>query len=211
MEPTIFTNEQMVVFKRHQIKMMQDRGYYISDVEINVLNGKSAPTSWNNVYNRVNNDTFPDDVAVVAFFPQAESGKMNKSHLTENMNIVYGMYGNNLKHLIIISDPIQKAAETDLLKMIDPKTLRVEIFKYSDFIIPVYEHRLMPKFKILTKVETTTLVSQLSRRDVHNLHKLQPTDPFVRWFDLSSANIVKFFESLSLDTSQVIPDYRKVL
>jgi DNA-directed RNA polymerases I, II, and III subunit RPABC1 len=100
------------------------------------------------------------------------------------------IFSNNIKARIIII--LKKKPNNSILKIIkEPKNSKVEIFWYSELLINICKHNLVPKHEILNKNEEEILLLKLRINSKNKLPQIFKADPISKWYGAEYGNIFK--------------------
>ncbi|KAL4402720.1 DNA-directed RNA polymerases II 24 kDa polypeptide (RNA polymerase II subunit 5) [Malassezia pachydermatis] len=171
-------------------ELVADRGYEVSDEEINVdLDTFKAEMSTNGVVDRNRLNFFtqhkdrPEDRLFVFYSMERNVGVKTMRqfiNILEEKNITRG--------IIIWSDKMTSAAK----KVIDAMRLQLvlEDFEEAFLLVNITHHQLVPKHEVLTAEEKTALLQRYRLKD-SQLPRIQQSDPVARYFGLTRGQVVK--------------------
>jgi DNA-directed RNA polymerase subunit H (RpoH/RPB5) len=204
--------------KYNQIKMMEARGYTLNPEDFNYVT--AYETAKNN-----HQPVPPPDLGTVTYLKQGDivtvvyimmtrkvpttPGHVAKNELINSLAPIQAQLGSSLKHLILVSDPLNAHADEELLTMISRQVLRVERFTYEELSIQAVKHHFNPPHRLLTKNETAKLLKD-ARSRLADLPKIRVTDKIAKWYGAQPSDVLVFYPTGPI-TGMAKPEWRVVV
>lgn len=203
MASLVMSTNNLLKIKKNQVQMMKDRGYTIPKSERHLLQpgANTYPEEFNMVYTRGDSNLY------VHYIPQDGMDKVNKEAKSIAFPIIAEKINEGINHVIIISNPFRYNYDKEIIDLVNKELVEIEMFSYEFFLVDPTRHRKMPPFKILTPEEKQ---QELPDKKYSNYPRFQSGDPFVKWFNLKSGDVVRTEEKVSIN-DQTIPFYRVLL
>ncbi len=191
----------------HLIEMLQARKYTIDEDDLEKLNSIEL------FKEQFENSNDPDvsilqfvvsngDEQVGLFFSDLE--KIGMKQIKSYINF---MDENEVNHsILILKYPIStfaKKAIDDFNIHFNSTGKRIEYFDYSELLINITKHILVPTHTILTEVEKEELLKRYSLKRDTQLPKLLSSDPISRYYGLRKGQVVKVLRQSLTSTSYV--------
>ena len=171
------------------MKMLQARGYVVSDEELNMSTddfksrfGDEPPREQLTILTDKADD--PTDQLFV-FFPADE-----KVGVGPIKTYVLRMKEENVvRAIIVIKNDLTHFAK-QAVRELASRGYKVEYFKDAELLVDITEHKLVPEHIVLTKQEKTELLARY-RLKPGQLPRIQVIDPVARYFGLAPKQVVK--------------------
>lgn len=179
------------MFRVHKTckKMLKNRGYDVSDEEINMTIEQfkaryTEKPSRESLFFKVEKTEDVED-KIFVFFPEDE-----KVGVKPIKNYAQQMMDENVKRAIIVVKvnltPFAKTA----VKEMSLRGYKVEYFRDAELLVDITEHRLVPKHEVLSKEQQKELLDRY-RLKPSQLPRIQITDPIARYYGLQHHQVVK--------------------
>jgi len=97
------------------------------------------------------------------------------------------------KAILIYRNSITSFAR-ELLAPGELPNCKMEIFKESELLVDITEHKLVPKHVVLTTEEKQEVLNRYKLKE-HQLPKIQQSDPVARYFGLNKGQVVKIIRT----------------
>lgn len=203
------------------IEMLDDRGYIISDEELNTVDNESEyedvyqyrkqqEKKFGSIWEAMSTVYEKKDGTGMLYVryldPIVESNEIGGiviDKLIEEIRDVKMLY-NNLQEIIVISP--QKISSNSMSKLQYFRTpesnLMITIFMDKELMFNITKHMLVPKHILLTQQERKELVLELNKKNpsLKSIPKMYDTDPIAKYYGAKVGQIFKIIrESLFED------------
>nr|AJA90785.1 DNA-directed RNA polymerase IV fifth largest subunit [Pinus canariensis] len=174
--------------RRTVFQMLDDRGYEISDMDLNttlpqfrVSYGEEPDRDQLNFSTKSRTNS-KDKIFV--FFSVGE-----KFGINELKGYVHRMSIQDVhRAIIVVQNRITPQAKKGVKEI--AKSFLIEIFEETDLLMNVKEHALVPEHQILTLAEKNALLQQYGVKE-NQLPRMLETDPIARYYGLRRGKVVK--------------------
>ncbi|KAH8646961.1 RNA polymerase Rpb5 domain-containing protein [Tricladium varicosporioides] len=190
-------------------QMVQDRGYQLSDAEVNInlRDFISEYTQGGTVdRGRMKFSAIPSDKMMEQYStpptdrepnpPPPDIGMIWVEFLNDTSvgikqmrNFAQHLSSNNFHTGILITSVNITPAALKIIPAVASET-RIETFLDTDLLVNITHHELVPKHVLLSKKEKTALLTRYRLKDTQ-LPRIQVGDPVARYFGLRRGQVVK--------------------
>ncbi|XP_028805362.1 DNA-directed RNA polymerases II and IV subunit 5A-like [Neltuma alba] len=193
--------------RRTVMQMLRDRGYLVTDLEINISKNDFRLQFSGNVRRRdfVINKAKKQDSSdqIYVFFP--EESKVTSETIRTYANRTKSE--NVFRAILVVRQKLTFFAQKSIAEISSNFHLEFEVFQESELLVNITDNALVPKHKVLTDSEKKTLLEKYTVKETQ-LPRMQVTDPVARYFGMKRGQVVRI--SRNSETSGKYITYRYV-
>jgi DNA-directed RNA polymerase I, II, and III subunit RPABC1 len=168
------------------LEMLQDRGYVIPKEHFDFTFEEFLNIGFYNIYISNSDES---EYTYIYF------SKLDKQLTISNLKNIYSNIleetDNIYVHVIFILNDEPNSAVKTALKSADYSN--IEYFLYTDLIINITKHSIMPKFEIIKDEEEVKTILKRYNATKQQLPKFLPTDPIPKYFNAKSGTIFRIY------------------
>ncbi|KAI9116236.1 hypothetical protein K1719_013166 [Acacia pycnantha] len=196
--------------RRTVMQMLKDRGYLVTDLEINMSKDDFKLKYTENL---TREDLFisrtkkndPSDKIYVFFLEKRPEKTMVGTDAIKTC--ILSMESEEVYKAILVVQP--KLTHFALQFFAEKSSkLHLETFQESELLVNVTKHVLVPEHKVLTNSEKKTLLERYTIKE-SQLPRIQVTDPVARYYGLEGGQVVRI--TRRSETSGKYMNYRYVV
>ncbi len=207
-ETVLENNEMDILFRVWStlLQLLQDRGYTIDQKWLSLNSLESLSSQFKNpkdpdvniLHFKASNLITNNSILIFWF----DEEKLGVKQLKQYMD---AMDKQKIDQCLVICKysitMFGKKALEDFNTMFPTKYM--EYFEYSDLLINITKHNLVPNHVILSEQEKKDLIQKYNLKKESQLPKMHRTDPIARYYGLRKGNIVKVIRESVTDTKYV--------
>lgn len=170
------------------MQMLQDRGYFVADKEIDLSRNAFLQKYGDNmkredlVMKKSKRNDSSDEIYV--FFPEEEKvGVKTLNTYTKRMK-----ENNVFRAILVVQHNLTPFARTCITEI--ASTFHLEVFQEAELLVNIKNHVLVPKHELLTPEEKKTLLERYTVKETQ-LPRVQVTDPIARYYGLKRGHVVR--------------------
>lgn len=175
--------------RRTVLQMLRDRGYLITDSELNETRfqfvqkfGGENMKREDLVIHKYKRNESSDQIYV--FFPEeAKVGVKTMKTYTTRMNSE-----NVFRAILAVQQNLTPFARTCISEI--STKFHLEVFQEAELLVNIKEHVLVPEHQVLANEEKKTLLQRYTVKETQ-LPRIQVTDPVARYYGLKRGQVVK--------------------
>ncbi|KAL8138590.1 hypothetical protein V2J09_004591 [Rumex salicifolius] len=188
----MLTSEEEVVrlyrIRRTLTQMLNDRGYLVTDYEINLTKNQFIDKYGDNIkredltINKARRNDSSDQIYV--FFP--EEPKVGVKHVrtyTARMNS-----DNVSRGILVVQQNLTPLAKSVIAGL--SGSIHIEVFQEAELLVNIKEHVLVPEHQLLTDEEKKSLLQRYTVKETQ-LPRIQLNDAVSRYYGLKRGHVVK--------------------
>ncbi|KAL8136613.1 hypothetical protein V2J09_002614 [Rumex salicifolius] len=188
----MLTSEEEVArlyrIRRTLMQMLNDRGYLVTDYEINLTKNQFIDKYGDNIkredltVNKARRNDSSDQIYV--FFPEEPKvGVKQVKTYAERMKS-----DNVSRGILVVQQNLTPFAKSVIAEM--SGTFHIEVFQEAELLVNIKEHVLVPEHQLLTDEEKKSLLQRYTVKETQ-LPRIQLNDPVARYYGLKRGHVVK--------------------